>query len=71
MLIADEDRSKEFAATTRGWLEKYEENRAELERLLGEETVEERQADRRALLRATEDGVLRRALLTAEKAGAG
>ena len=65
--VTETDCTPEFAATTRAWLNHWDANHSELVALLGEQAVAERQAERRAQLRATEDGILARSLLTASR----
>lgn len=59
------DCAAEFAAVTRAWIQQWDANRDDLVALLGERDVDERQAERRAQLRAIEDGILSRSLFTA------
>ena len=61
------DCTAEFAAVTRAWIEQWDLHYEELAALLGKGVVDERQADRRAQLAATEDGILRRSLFTARR----
>ena len=63
--VTETDCTAEFAAVTRAWIHQWEANRADLVALLGEAEVHERQAKRRAQLRAIEDGILARSLFTA------
>jgi hypothetical protein len=63
--VTETDCTAEFAATTRGWLNHWEANRDDLNALLGDHVVAERQAERRAQLRAIEDGILARSLFSA------
>jgi cyclopropane fatty-acyl-phospholipid synthase-like methyltransferase len=65
--VTETDCTAEFAATTRAWLHHWDTNRGELAALLGERGVAERQAERRAQLRAIEDGILARSLFTARR----
>ena len=65
--VTETDCTAEFAATTRAWLQHWDEGRDDLVTLLGEQAFAERQADRRAQLRAIEDGILARSLLTARR----
>jgi cyclopropane fatty-acyl-phospholipid synthase-like methyltransferase len=64
--VAETDCTAEFAATTQAWLHHWDANHDDLIALLGEHVVAERQAERRAQLRAIEDGILARSLFTAE-----
>ncbi len=63
--VTETDCTAGFAAVTRAWIHQWEANRADLVALLGEAEVQERQAKRRAQLRAIEDGILARSLFTA------
>jgi ubiquinone/menaquinone biosynthesis C-methylase UbiE len=65
--IGETDCTEDFARVARAWIEQWDGRRPELVKLLGEEAVAQRQADRRAQLRAVEDGILRRSLLWARK----
>ena len=55
----------EFAATARAWLEGWEVNAEELSALDVPGAFEERKRDRQVLLRAIDDGLLRRGLFSA------
>lgn len=63
--VTERDCTAAFAAVTRAWIQQWEANREDLVAVLGEPAVEERQAGRRAELRAIEDGILSRSLFTA------
>jgi hypothetical protein len=63
--VAERDCTADFAATTRAWLHHSDVHHAGLVALLGEQAVAERQAERQDQLRAIEDGILARSLLTA------
>jgi hypothetical protein len=65
--ITETDYTAEFAATTRAWIHHWDANHKDLAALLGEQEVEQRQAERRAQLRAIEDGILTRSLFTARR----
>lgn len=65
--VTETDCTAEFAAVSRAWIHQWEANHAELVALLGEPAVVERQAGRRAQLRAAEDGILARSLFTARR----
>ena len=65
--VTETDSTAEFAAVTRAWIQHTDANHDDLAALLGQVTVEERQADRRAQLRAIEDGILARSLFTARR----
>ena len=62
--ITETDCTAEFAATTRAWLQQWDANHEDLVAILGEHVVAERQTERRAQLRAIEDGLLARSLFT-------
>jgi len=55
----------EFAAITRAWIHQWDANHSDLVTLLGEQVLQQRQAERRAQLHAIEDGILTRSLFTA------
>jgi hypothetical protein len=61
------DLTAEFAATARAWLAGYEANEQELSVLDAPDAFAERQRERRAQLRAIDDGLLRRGLLSASR----
>lgn len=63
--VTETDCTAEFAVTTRGWLDHWEADHDDLVALLGKQVVAERQAERRAQLRAIEDGILARSVFTA------
>lgn len=65
--VTEVDYSDEFVATQQAWYEQWELHRGELETLLGRETVEERQRERRASAPTIRAGVLRRSLFTARR----
>jgi hypothetical protein len=65
--VTETDFTAEFAVVTRAWMEHWERHHDELAAMLGEEVVDERQADRRAQLGAIEDGILRRSLFSARR----
>jgi hypothetical protein len=65
--VTETDCTAEFAAVTRAWIHQWEAHHNHLVALLGEQAVDERQAERRAQLRATEDGILSRSLFTARR----
>ena len=56
-----------YATVASAWVEQRDKYRSELSASLGEGGFEERQADGRAKVRAIEDGILRRSLLTARR----
>jgi hypothetical protein len=59
------DLTTEFAATARAWLAAYEANQAELVALESPGAFGRRQRERRAQLRAIDDGLLQRGLFSA------
>ena len=63
--IDETDCTAEFATVARSWIEQYDHHHDALAELLGADQVDQRQQDRRAQLRAIEDGLLRRSLLVA------
>jgi hypothetical protein len=63
--VTETDCTAEFAAVTRAWIDQWESHHQHLVALLGKRAVDERQAERRAQLRAIEDGILSRSLFTA------
>lgn len=67
--MTEADCTAEFARITRAWIDQWEANRAEMVALWGEPALAERLADRTAQLRATEDGLLTRSLVTARRPG--
>jgi hypothetical protein len=67
--VTETECTAEFAAVTVAWLRHWEANHEALVALHGEPFVEERQARRRAQLRAVEDGILSRSLFTARRPG--
>lgn len=65
--VTETDCSAAFAALTRAWIQHWNANHKDLVALLGGQAFEERQAERRAQLRATEDGILARSLFAARR----
>jgi hypothetical protein len=65
--IRETDYTDEFADITRSWIDQWDTHQDELASLLGAQAVADRQAERRAQLRAIEDGILRRALCSARR----
>ena len=63
--MAQADCTAGFAAVAQAWLDQWDANYSPLAALLGEQTIRERQAERRGQLRAVADGILARSLLTA------
>ena len=63
--VTETDCTAEFVATARAWLHHWDANHDDLVAMLGERAFAERQAERRAQLRAIEDGILARSLFTA------
>jgi hypothetical protein len=67
--IIELDVTPGFAATAAAWLAETEPHAAELARLEPPGAFEQRPADRRSMLAAIRDGLLRRALLLARTRG--
>jgi cyclopropane fatty-acyl-phospholipid synthase-like methyltransferase len=65
--VRERDVTREFARTTRAYLETSAEHQEELSAVWGAEKFREWQRDRRATLELIEDGVIRRGLFTARK----
>ena len=63
--IEEHDLTPAFLVTARAWLHESEQHATELAAIESPEVFAERQRDRRAMLAALEDGLLRRALYTA------
>jgi len=61
------DCTAEFASVARAWIDQWESQRDALAELYGQGDVDERQRDRRAQLRAVEDGLLQRSLLVGSR----
>lgn len=62
------DVTSQFLSTARSWHERFARYEAEIKTVLGEARWEERQASRAELVRAVEEGLLRR-LLVSGRAG--
>jgi hypothetical protein len=67
--VREADCTEEFATVQRKWIEQRDRYHAEMAAALGEAAFEERQSGGRAQLRAIEDGILLRSLLTARRPG--
>ena len=65
--IEEVDRTADFAAVARAWIEQWDRHHDDLVALLGAAAVEQRQQERRAQLAAIEDGLLRRTLFSATR----
>jgi cyclopropane fatty-acyl-phospholipid synthase-like methyltransferase len=65
--VKERDVTREFARTTRAYLETSDEHRAELSAVWGAAKFREWQRDRRASLALIEEGVVRRGFFTARK----
>ena len=65
--VAETDLTAEFAVVTRAWIQQWDVHRDAVAALLGEPAVDERQAERRAQLRAIDDGILRRSLFSGRR----
>jgi hypothetical protein len=66
--VEELDFTSEFATVAKDWIEHSDRNWDRLAAVMGTESLEERQRDRRAQLDAVEDGLLRRSLYTAVRA---
>ena len=67
--IEEIDCTAEFATIASAWIERNEHHHDHLIDLIGLADYEQRQRERRIQLRAIEDGLLRRSLLTAARPG--
>ena len=65
--VAEIDYSAEFVAVAQAWVDQWAAHHEAMAAIWGPEVVEQRQRDRRALIRATEDNILRRSLYTARR----
>ena len=65
--IEETDCTTEFASVARAWIERHDHHQDHLVDLIGLADYEQRQRERRIQLRAIEDGLLRRSLLTAAR----
>lgn len=65
--VAERDLTAEFIDTTRAWLRELDARAESLAAEQPEGAFEQRQVERRAMLAATEEGLLRRALFVATK----
>lgn len=65
--VEEVDVTEAFLATTNGWYEWRERYAAELRQAEGQAAFDERQRDNRLQARATQGGLLRRALFLAER----
>jgi hypothetical protein len=65
--IEEIDRTSEFETTARAWIEQTDRHYDAVCELVGTADVDQRQAERRTLLGAVEDGLLRRTLLVAAR----
>jgi hypothetical protein len=65
--IDEIDLTAEFAVTARAWLTECEANAEQLSRLESARVCEQRQRERRAHLRAIEDGLIRRSMFSAAR----
>jgi hypothetical protein len=64
------DCTAEFGRVARAWLDQYDGHREAIVATLGAAAFEERQAARRLLVRAIDEGLLRRSLFVASRPGA-
>jgi ubiquinone/menaquinone biosynthesis C-methylase UbiE len=62
---AEYDLTEEFIAVSENWIDQWDLHRADMEALWGRDAYEERQRERRAQLRSTQLGFLRRSLVSA------
>ena len=62
--VARNDVTEDFLRTARSWFKGFEEYRRDLEQVLGAEEWAERQKDRRSMIEAIEEGLLRRLIIT-------
>ena len=67
--IEEIDYTAEFATVASAWIERNDHHHDHLVGLIGLADYEQRQRERRIQLRAIEDGLLRRSLLTATRPG--
>jgi hypothetical protein len=63
--IAEYDLTEEFIAVSQNWIDQWDLHRTDMEAMWGRDAYEERQRERRAQLRATRLGILRRSLISA------
>jgi hypothetical protein len=63
---AEYDLTEEFAAVSQNWIDQWDLHRADMEELWGRDVYEERKCERRAQLGATQLGILRRSLVSAD-----
>jgi ubiquinone/menaquinone biosynthesis C-methylase UbiE len=61
---AEYDVSEEFATVSQDWIDQWDAHRADMEALWGRDAYVERQRERRAQLRSTQLGILRRSLVS-------
>ena len=62
--VARHDVTEDFLRTARSWFRGFDEYRRDLEQVLGAEEWAERQKDRRSMIEAIEEGLLRRLIIT-------
>lgn len=62
--VAVHDVTEDFLRTARSWFKGFDEYRHDLEQVLGAEEWTERQTDRRSMIEAIEEGLLRRLIVT-------
>jgi len=62
--VALHDVTEDFLRTVRAWFRGFDEYRRDLEHVLGAEEWAERQRDRRSMIEAIEEGLLRRLIVT-------
>ena len=59
-----QDVTEDFLRTARAWFRGFDEHRRDLEQVLGAAEWAERQKDRRSMIEAIEEGLLRRLIVT-------
>jgi hypothetical protein len=69
--IDESDHTADFATVARAWIDQTDQHRDELAAVLGGAQVDQRQLERRAQMRAIDDGLLRRTLYSATRQGGG
>jgi|GEM_PF-4907074 len=66
-VIEEVDYTEEFLITLEGWIDQWELYRSELETIWGRDVVDERQQERRGMIRVTGAGLLRRTMFIADR----
>jgi hypothetical protein len=62
--VAVNDVTEDFLRTARAWFRGFDEHKDDLEQVLGAQEWAERQKDRRSMIEAIEEGLLRRLIVT-------